>query len=70
MIDGAVLHASLGPALEKVDTAAKDARWDVSSGKPVLVPAQPGNGVTDDHVADSVISVLDKQGDERRVEMP
>ena len=70
VIDGAILHASLGPALEKVDTGAKDARWDVSSGKPVLVPAQPGNGVTDDHVADSVISVLDKQGDERRVEMP
>ena len=70
VVDGAALHASLGPALEKVDTAAKDARWDVSSGKPVLVPAQPGNGVTDDHVADSVISVLDKQGDDRRVEMP
>lgn len=70
VIDGAALHASLGPALEKVDTQAKDAHWDVSSGKPVLVPAQPGNGVTDDHVADSVISVLDKQGDERRVEMP
>ena len=70
VIDGASLHASLGPALEKVDTQAKDASWDVSSGKPVLVPGQPGNGVTDEHVADSVISVLDKQGDERRVEMP
>lgn len=70
VIDGASLHASLGPALEKVDTQAKDASWDVSSGKPVLVPAQAGNGVTDEHVADSVVSVLDKQGDERRVEMP
>ncbi len=70
VIDGAALHASLGPALAKVDTAAKDASWDVTSGKPVLVPAQPGNGVTDSHIADSVGSVLDKQADQRRVEMP
>lgn len=70
VIDGAQLHAALGPVLAKVDTRAKDATWDVSSGKPVLVPAQPGNGVTDDHVADSVASVLDKQADQRRVEMP
>lgn len=70
VIDGAQLHAALGPALAKVDTRARDATWDVTSGKPVLVPAQPGNGVTDEHVADSVASVLDKQADQRRVEMP
>lgn len=70
VIDGALLHQAVGQTLESVDTPAKDATWDVSSGKPVLVPAQPGNGVTDDHIADSVGSVLDKQADQRRVEMP
>ena len=70
VIDGAELHAAMGPALAKVDTRAKDATWDVSSGKPELVPAELGNGVTDDHVADSVSSVLDKAADQRRVEMP
>lgn len=70
VIDGASLHAALAPALAQVDSPAKDARWDVSSGQPVLVPHVLGNGVTDGHVADSVGSVLDKQGDQRRVEMP
>jgi len=70
VVDGAELHVAMGSALAKVDTRAKDATWDVSSGTPVLVPAEYGNGVTDDHVADSVSSVLDKAADQRRVEMP
>lgn len=69
-VDGKMLHELLAPQLKSVDTRAKDATWDVSSGKPVLVPAVPGNGVTDDHVRDSVTEVLERTGADRTVVMP
>ncbi len=69
IVDGAALHEDLAPKLDKVDTPAKDATWDVSSGTPVLVPAQTGNGVTDDHVAEAITAALDKEGDARVVDM-
>lgn len=65
VIDGAALRAQLGDQLKSVDTPAKDASWDVTSGTPVLTPSAPGSGVTDENLADQVKSALDKIGDAR-----
>lgn len=70
VVDGTKLHELLAPQLKSVDSGAKDATWDVSSGKPVLVPAVDGNGVTDDHLRDSVTEVLERTGPDRSVVMP
>ena len=70
VVDGSKLHELLAPQMKSVDTPAKDATWDVSSGKPVLVPAVNGNGVTDDNLRDSVTEVLERTGTDRSAVMP
>lgn len=65
VVDGAALRARLGDQLKSVDTPAKDASWDVSSGTPVLTPSAAGSGVTDENLADQVTAALDKTGDAR-----
>ncbi|MGV1036032.1 MAG: VanW family protein [Candidatus Nanopelagicales bacterium] len=65
VVDGAALRAQLGDQLKSVDTPAKDATWDVSSGTPVLKPSAAGSGVTDENLGDQVKAALDKTGDAR-----
>jgi len=69
VVDGALIHEDLAPQLKSVDTPAKDATWDVSSGKPVLVPAQTGNGATDGHIAEAIAAASGETGEARTVDM-
>jgi len=67
VVDGAMLHERVVNQLKAVDKRAVDASWDVSTGVPVVKPAKPGYGVTDENVASSVAGVLDKTGVDRTV---
>ncbi len=58
VVDGAVLRSGLDTDLGSVGTPARDASFDVSSGKPVVVPAQRGRGVSDDDLADGLVAAL------------
>lgn len=69
VVDGSLIHDALAPELKKVDTPARDATWDVSGGTPVLVPAQIGNGVTDDHISEAITAAIGESGDARIVDM-
>jgi vancomycin resistance protein YoaR len=69
VVDGALIHEDLAPELKSVDNPAKDATWDVSGGTPVLVPAQPGNGVTDEHISEAIGSAIGESGEARTVDM-
>lgn len=67
-LDGAVLRAAIAPAVAGVEKPGRDARWDVSSGRPVLVPSRTGRGVNAGLLADSVVAVLGERGAQRSVE--
>jgi len=60
VLDGDILRASIAPAIASVEKPGRDATWDVSSGKPVVVPAKVGRGVNADKLAVDVAAVLDK----------
>ncbi|HET7901302.1 MAG TPA: VanW family protein [Candidatus Nanopelagicales bacterium] len=66
-LDGAVLRASIARALARVETPGRDATWNVSSGKPVVVPSKVGRGVNPDLLAQDVLAVLDRSGADRAV---
>lgn len=67
VVDGATIHDAVGDVLAPVERPAKDATFDVSSGRAVVVPARLGRGVTDEALAQGVASVLDKPEGERTV---
>jgi len=69
VVDGSLIHENLAPELKSVDSPAKDATWDVSGGTPVLVPAQPGNGATDEHISEAITSAIGESGEARTVDM-
>ncbi len=69
IVDGAAIHSIVAKDLKSVDTPAVDATWDVSNGTPVLVPAQAGNGVTDDHIAEAITAAIGESGEGRIVDM-
>lgn len=66
-LDGAVLRASIAKTLAPVETPGRDASFNVSSGKPVVVPSKVGRGVNPELLAASVLGVLGKSGAERTV---
>lgn len=66
-LDGAVLRAAIAPALAGIETPGRDATWDVSSGRPRVVPAVVGRGVNADLLAADVLAVLDESGPGRTV---
>jgi vancomycin resistance protein YoaR len=66
-LKGDVLRAAIAPSIASVETPGRDATWDVSSGKPVVVPSKVGKGVNADLLAQDVVKVLDKNGTERSV---
>ncbi len=66
-LDGAILRASIASVLAPIETPGRDATWNVSSGKPVVVPAKVGRGVNPELLAAGVLGVLDKSGAERTV---
>jgi vancomycin resistance protein YoaR len=66
-LDGAVLRTAIAPSLAGVETAGRDATWNVTSGKPVVVPSKVGRGVNADLLATDVLKVLDKNGTDRAI---
>ena len=66
-LDGDILRAAIATRLASVETPGRDATWNVSSGKPVVVPSKVGRGVNPELLAAGVLGVLDKSGTERTV---
>jgi vancomycin resistance protein YoaR len=66
-IDGATVHAAVADDFAAVERPARDATFDVSSGKPKIVPARWGRGVTDRGLAQGIAPVLGAPPGERTV---
>jgi vancomycin resistance protein YoaR len=66
-LDGDVLRESIRDQIEAVESPGRDATWDVSSGKPVVVPSRVGKGVNPDQLAEDVLDVLDETAPTSRV---
>ncbi len=57
-LDGDVLRDSIRAEIAGVESPGRDATWDVSSGKPVIVPSRTGRGVNPDTLAEDALTVL------------
>jgi vancomycin resistance protein YoaR len=57
-VDIEMLHQQMGDAFDSVGTPALDASFDVSSGKPVVVPSQRGEGVSDKQLTNGVVQAI------------
>ncbi|MDP3971328.1 MAG: VanW family protein [Candidatus Nanopelagicales bacterium] len=64
-VNPAKLRPALAGQLAQVERPVRNATWDVSGSKPVLVPSQEGLGIRDDALASAVEGVLDREGSER-----
>lgn len=69
-LDGAILRTSIEDELAPVEKPGRDATWDVSSGKPVIVPSKVGSGLNPDDLAIAVASVMGKTAAADRVVEP
>ena len=67
-LDGDVLRAAIAPKLTKVETYGHDATWNVTSGKPVLVPSRDGTGVSPTALATSVLAAASTPDGSRTVQ--
>jgi vancomycin resistance protein YoaR len=52
------LRQQLGDVFSAVGSPARDATFDVSSGKPVVVPAKNGRGVTDESLRTGLVEAI------------
>jgi vancomycin resistance protein YoaR len=59
-LDGAAVLDALGARLRPVEQEPRDATFDVSSGKPVLVPSRDGRTVRSEEMEVAVLAVLDE----------
>ena len=57
-LDPAVLRAQVGAALGALGVPARSARFDVSSGRPVVLPSTAGTGVSPADLSAAVLGVL------------
>ncbi len=57
-LDGAVLHQAIAKQLKGVETKGRNATFEILKGKPVVVPAVVGNGVSDDELSSKVLTVI------------
>ena len=64
-LDGARLRAGIAHELAAVEQPAQDASFDVSSGRPRVVPAQQGRAVRSRSLAAAVLPVLTMTGPAR-----
>ena len=62
VLDGAVLQSAIAPELKAVEVPGRDATFRIRQGKPVVVPAVVGSGVSDDELAAKVATVLNATG--------
>ena len=60
-LDARALHAQLGAGLRGVGEPARSARFDVSSGAPVVVPSRPGTTVSPADLSAAVLGVLTRE---------
>lgn len=68
-LDGHRVKGGLAAELASLETPVRDATWDVSDGKPVLIPSQDGLVIKEDALAAAVIGALDREGVERVASM-
>jgi vancomycin resistance protein YoaR len=66
-LDGDVLRDAIRDEIASVESPGRDATWDVSSGKPVVVPSRTGRGVNPDALAEDVLGVLEESAPASRV---
>lgn len=64
-LDGEVLHDAIAPELKALEVPGRDATFKIRKGKPVVVPAVVGSGVSPDELAVKVATVLDQSGSGR-----
>lgn len=69
-LDGAILRTSIEDDLAPVEKPGRDATWDVSSGKPVIVPSKVGRGINPDDLAVAVAGVMGQTSAAARVVTP
>ena len=69
VVDGPGIAASLGDALKPLETAGKDASFDLQSGSPVIVPSLPGTKADTEKLGTAIAGVL-SQSAPRRVVVP
>lgn len=69
VVDPKKLAKPLAEATKSIGTPAKDATVVIRSGKPVVVPGKAGVGVVPTEVAEKIVPVLTKSGDERAIEV-
>lgn len=69
-LDGERLHASVAGRLADLEKPARDASFDVSTGRPRVVPARQGRQVLPDSLAAAVLPVLTATGPARAVTVP
>lgn len=66
-LDGAVLHEAIAKQLKGVETKGSNATFTIVKGKPVVVPAVVGNGVSDDELSSKVLTVIGNPAPNRSV---
>lgn len=66
-IDLDVFRKKMGAALAEVDRRPVDARWDVSSGTPQVVPSVAGTGIPDDQLQSALVNAVTATGEQRNV---
>ena len=64
-LDPAALHTAVAPAVRSVGAPARDARFDLSSGAPVVVPSVAGTTVSPADLSAAVLGVLTDPGPRR-----
>jgi vancomycin resistance protein YoaR len=62
-VDVATVREALGPDFAAIGTPAVDASFDVSSGRPKIVPGKPGRGVSDEELQKDLVAALPNTDD-------
>lgn len=65
--DLTIFRKKMGKSLTEVDRRPVDAKWDVSSGTPVVVPAVDGVGVPEDQLQSALTGAVTSTGEQRNV---
>ena len=68
-LDPRTVRSLTDPAFSGVETPVKNATWSVRTGVPIIVPSQPGFGVTDRALATAIESVFTRPEGQRTAEV-
>jgi vancomycin resistance protein YoaR len=64
-VRGNIVHEAVAQAWSDIQTPGRDASFVIRNGKPRVVPAKRGRGVSDEDLRDAVLSVLLEAGSAR-----